>query len=261
MMAEENPLWNDMKRFFVGDLARERDGLVSLEPYRPGRIPVVLVHGTFSSVRFGRGRERSDGGCRDSPTLPVLAFDYNTGNPIVYSASLLRNAMEDLIDSLDPEGRDPALRRAIVVGHSQGGLLTKLMAVHSGERFWRLLSDASPRRPTSIPRTGRSSRLRSSSSRYRWSSASCSSRPPIAAASSRTGTSPADRSLRDPLTIADAALDLVTDDVEDKRVVSSPGRRARSKTCPRATGSLRARRDPHRRPHPPSLDHRGPGRA
>lgn len=37
---------------------------------------------------------------------------------------------------VDPNGEDEALRRMVVIGHSQGGLLTKLMAVNSGNRFW-----------------------------------------------------------------------------------------------------------------------------
>jgi len=45
------------------------------------------------------------------------------------------------VAELDPSGRDPALRRMVVVGHSQGGLLTKLTVVNSGDRFWHNLSD------------------------------------------------------------------------------------------------------------------------
>ena len=41
---------------------------------------------------------------------------------------------------LDPEGRDPALQQMVVIGHSQGGLLTKLTVVDSEDRFWRSLS-------------------------------------------------------------------------------------------------------------------------
>ena len=37
---------------------------------------------------------------------------------------------------LDPEGKAPALQRMVVIGHSQGGLLTKLTAIESGTRFW-----------------------------------------------------------------------------------------------------------------------------
>jgi pimeloyl-ACP methyl ester carboxylesterase len=46
-----------------------------------------------------------------------------------------------MIATLDPEGADPALRRAVVIGHSQGGLLTKLMTVESGDTFWTRISD------------------------------------------------------------------------------------------------------------------------
>ena len=42
---------------------------------------------------------------------------------------------------LDPEGKDPALQNMIVIGHSQGGLLTKLTAIDSGTKFWDLISD------------------------------------------------------------------------------------------------------------------------
>lgn len=217
MMAEENPFWRDLKRFFVGDLARERDGLVSLEPYRPGRIPVVLVHGTFSSsTTWAEIVNDLTADAEIRKRFQFWLFDYNTGNPIAYSASLLRNAMEDLIDSLDPEGRDPALRRAIVVGHSQGGLLTKLMAVDSGERFWRLLSDESPEEADLEPEN-----------RAILEDALLVEPLPMVErvvfiATPHRGSYLANwdlarwigRFARSPITIADAALDLVTDDVE-----------------------------------------------
>ena len=63
-------------------------------------------------------------------------FQYNTGQPILYSAMLLRRALRNVIIDLDPGAQDAALRRMVIVGHSQGGLLTKLMAVKSGNRFW-----------------------------------------------------------------------------------------------------------------------------
>ena len=31
------------------------------------------------------------------------------------------------MQELDPEGNDPALRRMVLIGHSQGGLLAQLM--------------------------------------------------------------------------------------------------------------------------------------
>src|SRR5262249_3538239 len=67
-------------------------------------------------------------------------FSYETGNPIIYSASLLRESLKSAVARLDPQGKDPALRRMVIMGHSQGGLLTKSMVVDSGDAFWRNVS-------------------------------------------------------------------------------------------------------------------------
>jgi len=146
LQLTEDPPWRrELRGFFQGDLAIEKGGLLSLTPHQSGRIPLVLVHGTASSP--GRWADMvndlwSDPVIRRS--YHILLFSYNTGNPIAYSASLLRNAVDELATSVDPEGRDPSLHDLVVMGHSQGGLLTKLLVVDSGDSFWRLVSDESP---------------------------------------------------------------------------------------------------------------------
>ena len=48
---DESDVWARTFRFFIGDLLGERQAsLVALSPHRPGRIPVVFVHGTASSA-------------------------------------------------------------------------------------------------------------------------------------------------------------------------------------------------------------------
>ena len=59
-------------------------------------------------------------------------FSYETGNPIAYSAMLLRESLEHAVARVDPQGQDPALRQMVIIGHSQGGLLTKAMVVEPG---------------------------------------------------------------------------------------------------------------------------------
>ena len=68
-------------------------------------------------------------------------FTYNTGNPVVYSAGILAEGLRKTVQELDPEGKDPALRKMIVIGHSQGGLLTKLTVVDTGNKIWEAVSD------------------------------------------------------------------------------------------------------------------------
>ena len=93
-----------------------------LHPYRRGRVPVVLIHGTVSSP--GRWADLLNE-LRNDPVLrghlQAWLFTYNTSNPILLSASELREALRKIIAELDPDGQDPALRHLVLIGHSQGG--------------------------------------------------------------------------------------------------------------------------------------------
>ncbi len=139
-MLDGMPVWEfEFGGFLRGSLLEQKvpSRLVALEPYRPDRIPVVLVHGTASSaVRWAEMLNDLRGDPRIRDHFQFWFFSYETGNPIPYSAMLLRDALQAAVASLDPSGRDPALHEMVVIGHSQGGLLTKLTAVDTGARFW-----------------------------------------------------------------------------------------------------------------------------
>ncbi len=106
-------------------------------PYRPGRIPLVLVHGTASSpARWAQLLNEIINDRELHQRYQFWMFTYNTGNPVLYSAGILARGLRGVVSELDPEGQDPALRKMVIVGHSQGGMLTKLTAVDSGTRFW-----------------------------------------------------------------------------------------------------------------------------
>ena len=131
--------------FLLGDLmGQERTSLAFAQPYRPGRIPVVFVHGTASSP--GRWADMLNV-LSNAPNLAdryqYWFFFYETENPIPYSAMRLREALTEAVHRLDPEGKDLALRQMVVIGHSQGGLLTKMTAIDSGTKLW----DAFARKP------------------------------------------------------------------------------------------------------------------
>jgi pimeloyl-ACP methyl ester carboxylesterase len=113
-----------------------------MRPYRPGRIPVVLVHGTASSpVRWAELFNEISHDPVVSGRYQFWLFQYNTGQPILYSAMLLRRALQSVLKEIDPTGEDDALRRMVMIGHSQGGLLTKLMTIRSGNRFWENVTE------------------------------------------------------------------------------------------------------------------------
>lgn len=123
-------------------LFKTKDGhLVTMEPYQPGKIPIVLVHGTASSpARWAELFNEINADPRLANRYQFWIFTYNTGNPILLSAGILRKSLARAVGEFDPEGKDPALRRMVVIGHSQGGLLTRLTAINSGTKFWDNIS-------------------------------------------------------------------------------------------------------------------------
>ena len=139
----DSPIWErELKAFFLGDLVGGTPSqLGGIEPYRPGRIPVVFVHGTASGP--GRWADMVNDLIVDPQIhnrFQFWFFTYDTGSPILYSAGQLRDALTNTVQQLDAKYHDPALQRMVIIGHSQGGLLTKLTSVESGNKFWDSIS-------------------------------------------------------------------------------------------------------------------------
>jgi pimeloyl-ACP methyl ester carboxylesterase len=138
------PIWeSEIRGFLRGNYLRDGGGaLYTLTPYRPGHVPVVLIHGTASSpARWADLVNELNADPRIAPRIQLWLFTYNTGNPILYSAGLLHEALTKTVGELDPRGADAALQHMVLIGHSQGGLLAKLMIVDSGAKFWDNISD------------------------------------------------------------------------------------------------------------------------
>jgi pimeloyl-ACP methyl ester carboxylesterase len=141
---EGAPIWDfEIAGFrFADKFPGVGDGLLMMRPYRAGRIPIVLVHGTASSpVRWAELFNEISHDPVISGRYQFWLFQYNTGQPVLYSAMLLRRALRTVLSEIDPTGEDDALRQMVMIGHSQGGLLTKLMAVSGGNRFWENVTD------------------------------------------------------------------------------------------------------------------------
>jgi pimeloyl-ACP methyl ester carboxylesterase len=132
----QSSVWKLGRTQFLSGVERIPSDVYLPEPYRPGRIPVVFVHGTFSSPIYWAEMANS---LAADPELrrrcQFWYFIYNSGNPTVYSAERLRESVQARIKELDPDANDRALQQIVVIGHSQGGLLTKLTATDTGDRL------------------------------------------------------------------------------------------------------------------------------
>ncbi len=106
-------------------------GLYFLQPYDPDRIPLVFVHGLFSTPWTW---VETINGVQADPEIrkhyQFWIFAYPTGNPILYSALRLREELAKA-DQLYPNHKP-----YVVVGHSMGGMLTHDQVVTVNEGMW-----------------------------------------------------------------------------------------------------------------------------
>ena len=125
--------------------SQKKRGLFMLEPYDPERIPVLMVHGLWSSPltwmdmfndlrSFPEIRER----------YQFWFYLYPSGQPFWLSATQLRTDLVAMRDAFDPVRQDNQLDQMVLVGHSMGGLVSRMQTIDSGDEFWKIVSDQPP---------------------------------------------------------------------------------------------------------------------
>ncbi len=127
--------------FLRAERADNRTGLFMIDPYESDKIPVVLTHGLVSSPLTWADMLND---LRGDPVLreryQFWLFQYPTGYPFIYSASVFRKALEDARKRYDPSGDSVAFNNMVLIGHSMGGLLSKLQVQDSGDALWESFS-------------------------------------------------------------------------------------------------------------------------
>lgn len=127
-----------------------RDGLKMIEPYQPGKIPVIFVHGLLSDTQTWADLANE---LRARPDLNKRyqwwAFQYATGEPFLTGAAILRKQLVQIRNTYDPLRQDPAMSQMVLVGHSMGGLVAKMQVTYSGDRLWQSVA----RQPLASVRT------------------------------------------------------------------------------------------------------------
>jgi hypothetical protein len=105
--------------------------LVILQPYDPNKIPVLMTHGLQDTPATWvplLSELRSDP--EINKHYQFWVFSYPSGYPFPYSAELLREEL-DRVDKTFPNHK-----KIVLIGHSMGGLVSRLMVTDSGMTFW-----------------------------------------------------------------------------------------------------------------------------
>ena len=131
---EKTDLWElGKKMFHLGNLSYPSD-IYKEHAFEKGKTPVILVHGTMSSfVWWSEMLNTLYSYPKIRNNFQFWLYLYDTGKPIMFSARELRAAVNRKVKEYDPQEADPAIQNMVIIGHSQGGMLTRLLTVDTGE--------------------------------------------------------------------------------------------------------------------------------
>ena len=115
-------------------------GIFMVEPYRPGQIPVLFVHGLKDEPATWRNTYNeliADPEIRKN--FQFWFFRYPTGFPITYTSNLLRQHLDGIQQWASENGGGVELKEMVLIGHSMGSVISSYQIRESGsilrERF------------------------------------------------------------------------------------------------------------------------------
>lgn len=121
------------------------DGIVQpqvqlMQPYDPERGVVVMLHGLASSPEAWvnvANEVLGDETLRQR--YQIWQVYYPTNAPLVLNRRNIALALQQTLAHFDPQGMAAASRHMVLVGHSMGGVLARLLVSDSGRALWSVL--------------------------------------------------------------------------------------------------------------------------
>lgn len=131
MLAREDPKKLELARVFRPEKYAKTAHIVRLQPYDPNKTVVVVVHGLMDSPATWTpmlNHLRGDPVIRKN--FQFWYYSYPSGYPYPYSAAILRRELDSI------EKRFPLHKPITLIGHSMGGMISRLMLTDSGDKLW-----------------------------------------------------------------------------------------------------------------------------
>ncbi len=108
-----------------------------MQPYDPKRRIIVMLHGLASSPEAWvnvANEVLGDEALRQH--YQVWQVYYPTNAPIAYNLALIREALDQTVQHFDPAGTAPASKDMVLIGHSMGGLISRLLVSTAHDELW-----------------------------------------------------------------------------------------------------------------------------
>ncbi len=150
-LAELNVRHRELGGFLRPQKVSDKARLARLQPYSPRKVPVLFIHGlTNSPATWAPVFEflRSDPAIREN--FQFWFYAYPSGLPYNFAAAKLREQIAAI------RRRHPGCKDIVVVGHSMGGMIARLLVTDSGDKLWNTYF-AKP--PSEVPLTEKNRRI------------------------------------------------------------------------------------------------------
>ena len=149
LIAREHPERLGFSRVMNPEKYSDTARLCQLQQYDSNRTPVIFVHGlqeTGASWAPMIDTLRNDQWIREH--YQFWFYSYPSGYPYPYCAMLFRRDLDGI------KRRFPRHKRIVLIGHSMGGMICRLMVTNTGDKIWRDFF-ATPPNKTPLPENTR----------------------------------------------------------------------------------------------------------
>ncbi len=146
MLAANDPKKLELARVLNPAKYAETARVIALQPYDPNRTVVLFVHGLMDSQATWAPMINT---LRGDPEIrskyQFWFYSYPSGYPYPYSAAILRQELDGV------EKVYPLRKKMVVVGHSMGGCISRLMLTDTGDKVWTGIFNKTPAETTMSP--------------------------------------------------------------------------------------------------------------